>query len=84
MRGFDVTGIDIDPEKIKRVNEGLPPVEEPLLAETIKAAGKRFRATIDHREAVSTQVSFFIPPSPSLPDGSFSNEFLLKAMQPVA
>src|SRR5262249_4352256 len=36
------------------------------------------------REAVGTDVSFFIPPSPSLPDGSFSNEFLLRAMQPVA
>jgi UDPglucose 6-dehydrogenase len=33
---------------------------------------------------VATDVTFFIPPSPSLPDGSFSNEFLLRAMQPVA
>ena len=35
-------------------------------------------------KAVATDVTFFIPPSPSLPDGSFSNEFLLRAMQPVA
>ena len=83
-RGFDVLGVDIDPEKVRRVNEGLPPVEEPLLAETIAAGRGRLRATLDHREAVPTDVSFFIPPSPSLPDGSFSNEFLLRAMQPVA
>ena len=83
-RGFEVVGVDIDGEKVKRINEGLPPVEEPLLAETIKAAEGRLRATQDHREAVGTDVSFFIPPSPSLPDGSFSNEFLLRAMQPVA
>jgi UDPglucose 6-dehydrogenase len=69
---------------VRKINEGLPPVEEPLLAETMAAAKGRLRATQDHREAVGTDVSFFIPPSPSLPDGSFSNEFLLRAMQPVA
>ena len=83
-RGFDVLGVDIDPEKVRRVNEGLPPVEEPLLAETMAAGKGRLRATLDHREAVGTDVSFFIPPSPSLPDGSFSTEFLLRAMQPIA
>ncbi len=84
MRGFDVVGVDVDPEKVRRVNEGLPPVDEPLLGETMKAAGTRLRATTEYREAVATDASFFIPPSPSLPDGSFSNEFLLKAMQPIA
>src|SRR6266704_1340202 len=84
QRGFEVVGVDIDPEKVRRVNEGLPPVEEPLLAETIAAGKGHLRATLDHREAVGTDVSFFIPPSPSLPDGSFSTEFLLKAMQPIA
>jgi UDPglucose 6-dehydrogenase len=83
-RGFEVVGVDIDPEKVRKINEGLPPVEEPLLAETIKTGRSRFRATSDARETVSTDATFFIPPSPSLPDGSFSNEFLLKAMQPVA
>ena len=84
MRGFDVLGVDIDAEKVRRVNEGLPPVDEPLLAETVAAGRARLRATNDHREAANTQASFFIPPSPSLPDGSFSTEFLLRAMQPVA
>src|SRR5260370_27867247 len=83
-RGFEVIGVDIDREKVRRVNEGLPPVEEPLLAETVAAGKGRLRATLDHRDAVGTDVSFFIPPSPSLPDGSFSTEFLLRAMQPIA
>ena len=84
QRGFDVLGVDIDPEKVRRINAGLPPVDEPLLAETINAGRNRLKATLDHREAVATDASFFIPPSPSLPDGSFSNEYLLRAMQPVA
>lgn len=83
-RGFEVTGVDIDPEKVQNINDGLPPVDEPLLAETIKAGKPRLRATLDAKETAETDVTFFIPPSPSLPDGSFSNEFLLKAMQPVA
>jgi UDPglucose 6-dehydrogenase len=83
-RGFPVVGVDVDPDKIRRVNAGLPPVDEPLLAETMREGKDRIRATDDPREAVKTDASFFIPPSPSLPDGSFSNEFLLKAMQPIA
>jgi UDPglucose 6-dehydrogenase len=83
-RGFEVVGIDIDPEKVRRLNEGLPPVEEPLLAETIQAGRARLSASTDPGEAVGTDASFFIPPTGSLPDGSFSNEFLLKAMQPCA
>src|SRR5207248_8377433 len=83
-RGFPVVGVDVDPDKIRRVNAGMPPVDEPLLAETMAEGKERFRATDNPREAVTTDVSFFIPPSPSLPDGSFSNEFLLKAMQPIA
>jgi UDPglucose 6-dehydrogenase len=84
QRGFEVVGIDIDAEKVSKINAGQPPVEEPLLAETVTAGRQRLRATQNHREAVGTDVTFFIPPSPSLPDGSFSNEFLLRAMQPVA
>ena len=83
-RGFPVVGVDIDPEKIRRINEGKPPVEEPLLAETMAEAKGRLEATDDPAKAVKTDVSFFIPPSPSLPDGSFSNEYLLKAMRPIA
>lgn len=83
-RGFHVVGIDIDPDKVRRVNDGLAPVEEPSLAETIASGHSRLRAATDPREAVATEASFFIPPSPSLPDGSFSNEFLLRAMQSAA
>ena len=84
QQGFDVIGVDIDAEKVRRINAGEPPVDEPLLAETITAGKSRLRATVDHREVTGTDVTFFIPPSPSLPDGSFATEYLLKAMQPVA
>ena len=34
-RGFNVVGIEVDSEKVRDVNAGVAPVEEPLLAETI-------------------------------------------------
>ena len=57
-RGFDVIGVDIDPEKVRRINEGLPPVDEPLWLRPF-TAGKRLRATTDPTETVQTDVSFF-------------------------
>src|ERR1700719_283090 len=83
-RGFSVVGVDIDPEKIRKVNAGEPQVHEQLLAETMQEGRERFRATNDPAETVATDASFFIPPSPSLPDGSFATEYLVNAMRPVA
>lgn len=83
-RGFDVIGVDVDQAKVDAVNAGHPPVDEPHLAETIASGRSRLKATLDPQAAVQTQASFFIPPSPSLPDGSFSSEYLLRAMQTLA
>ena len=83
-RGYDVLGVDINAEAVRKINAGEAPVEEPLLAETVARAGKRLRATTNPADAVATDISFFIVPSPSLPDGSFSNEFLMRAMAPIA
>lgn len=84
QRGFQVLGVDINAEAVRKINAGQPPVDEPLLAETMAGAGRRLRATTDPTEAVATDASFFIVPSPSLPDGSFSNEFLMRALAPIA
>jgi UDPglucose 6-dehydrogenase len=83
-RGLEVVGVDIDQEKVSKINDGLAPLDEPLLAETIRDGRSRLRATLDPRETVATDATFFITPSPSSPDGSFSTEFLLQAMQAVA
>src|SRR5271166_4010081 len=84
QRGFEVVGIDNNPEVARRINAGEAPVEESRLAQTMAEAKGRLRATTDAKEAVDTDASFVIVPSPSLPDGSFSNEFLMRALQPIA
>ena len=84
-RGFRVMGIDVDRSKTEALAKGLAPVEEPLLQKTIRQARSRLKATMDPREAVRhSDVSFFIPPTPSLGDGSFSNEYLLRAVEGAA
>lgn len=84
QKGFDVLGVDINAEAVGKINAGEPPVDEPRLAETMAAARPRLRASTKVQDAVETDASFFIVPSPSLPDGSFSNEFLMRAVQPLA
>lgn len=77
-------GVDINAEVVGKINAGEPPVYEPLLAETMAAGRSRLRASTNAQAAVETDASFFIVPSPSLPDGSFSNEFLMRGLQPLA
>ena len=81
-RGFHVTGIDVDRSKTEALAKGVAPVEEPGLQKTIRRARSRLKATNDPREAIRhSDASFFIPPTPSLPDGSFNNEYLLRAIE---
>ena len=84
-RGFQVIGYDVDKRKTEAIRKGLAPIEEPHLQETIEKAGQRLKATDEIREAIhEADVSFFVPSTPSLPDGSFSNHFLIPALESVA
>ncbi len=84
-RGFDVIGTDVDTLKIEQLGQGKAPVDEPKLQEAIEQGRSKIRTTADWRELVEhSEVAFFIVPTPSLPDGSFTNEFLLKAVRQVA
>src|SRR5579884_2584368 len=80
-RGIQVIGYDIDAAKTAALGRGIAPVEEPDLQETITQARPNLQTTHDPQDAVArSDASFFAPATPSLPDGSFSNEYLLSAM----
>jgi len=84
-RGFHVIGIDADPVKVGAIKNGRAPVEEPSLQEKINEGRSRLQATNDFADIVSqSEACFFITPTPSLPDGSFDNQFLIQALQSVA
>lgn len=84
-RGFQVIGYDVDKRKTEAVRKHLAPIEEPRLQETIESAGSRLGATDEVEEAIrQSDVSFYVPSTPSLPDGSFSNHFLIPALEAAA
>jgi len=84
-RGFQVIGYDVDRRKTEAVRNGKAPIEEPHLQRTIEEAGSRLNATDEIQEAIlESEVSFFVPSTPSLPDGSFSNHFLIPAVESAA
>lgn len=85
-RGFDVLGVDLEQRVVDSVNKGKAPWFEPGLDDLLaKHGGKKLRATLNHQEAVAnTDVTLVLVPTPSNPDGSFSNRFVESALRSLA
>lgn len=82
-KGFEILGVDMEEKVVSDVNRGtslyLEPGLDSLMAEH---GGKSLRATVHHREAIeTTDVTFVLVPTPSNPDGSFSNRFVEAALR---
>ncbi len=83
-KGFQVIGLDLNAAFVAALNEGRAPVDEPMLQEMISANRPRLRATTDHVDAVhNSEISFIIVPTPSSPDATFSNRYLLAALEDI-
>jgi UDPglucose 6-dehydrogenase len=84
-RGLQVIAYDLDREKVDAINRLIPPVQEPGLAEALYESAGWLKATTDPAEAVrESQACIFVTPTPSLPDGSFDNQYLLAAIEKIA
>lgn len=84
-KGFQVTGVDIDKEKVKKINQGISPIKETGLAALIKKVKPRLQATTSFEKAIlKTPVSFILVPTPSLKNGSFSNRYLKQVLKKIA
>jgi UDPglucose 6-dehydrogenase len=79
-KGNEVLGIDVNPEVVRLVNEGLAPVEEPGLQDLVAASHERLTATTDLAAAADAEVSILLVPTPSDARGAFSNEHVLAAI----
>ena len=65
-KGFEVTGVDVDPETVRMVNEARAPVFEPGLDALMAENRQRIRATVDYEEAIQgTDATFIVVPTPS-------------------
>jgi UDPglucose 6-dehydrogenase len=83
-RGFDVIGVDVNPQSIEAVNDGHAPVQETGLDEMIRANCSRIRATASHEEAIlGSDISFVIVPTPSDERGAFSLQYAAWAFKEI-
>jgi UDPglucose 6-dehydrogenase len=82
--GHSVVGVDVNPAAVEALNAGRAPVTEPGLQARLDQAGGRLRATTDIADAIlATDISFVIVPTPSGPDGTFTNRFVLDAVRKI-
>jgi UDPglucose 6-dehydrogenase len=83
-KGNQVVGVDLNPAYVSALQQGLPPVNEPGLAEMVQANRERLTATLSYEEAIlATDVTFIIVPTPSGEDGRFSMRFVLSAAEKI-
>lgn len=85
--GFQVTGLDTDERKVRKINMHEAPVDESDLADYLlmPEVMDNFRATTKICEAIPTsEACLFVTPTPSLSDGSFDHTLLLNAITTVA
>jgi len=83
-RQHRVIGVDIREERVREVNEGIIETTEPFLVEYLRGS-KELEATTDYEYAVAnTDITFIVVNTPSLADGSFSNEQVESALKGIS
>jgi UDPglucose 6-dehydrogenase len=83
-KGYNVIGVDTDPNKIRLINEGKAPVYEPGLQDMISANRERLVATNDYDHAVTnSDITFIVVPTPSDDQGGFSLRYVQPACETV-
>jgi UDPglucose 6-dehydrogenase len=83
-RGFDVWAVDGDAQKIEALNRGIPPVQEPGLAELLRESQGRLKAIQDTERAVrDSEVTFIVVGTPSEPSGGFSLRNVLPTCEAI-
>ena len=80
-KGHDVIALDVNPSVVSLLQSGRPPVDEPKLQEMIDAGRPRLTATSDFALAAKSEATFVVVPTPSDPNGTFSNQYVLAAVE---
>ncbi|MFA5331423.1 MAG: UDP-glucose/GDP-mannose dehydrogenase family protein [Methanoregula sp.] len=78
--GQDVTIIEIDPEKVRAINNGKPPIFENGLEDLLKKnTGKRLHASSVYESVASAEIVFISVGTPPKPDGSANLSYIESA-----
>src|SRR5262245_57974570 len=83
-RGYDVVGIDTNPELVDKIKNHIAPVEEPHLQELLTRNKSRISASTNWTKAVAeTDITMIIVPTPSGIDGAFRNDYVFSAIDEI-
>jgi GDP-mannose 6-dehydrogenase len=86
-KGHFVWGVDINPDKLRIINEGASPIVENGLADKVWQARRagRLQATANIDEALQeTEICFVAVATPSRPNGQLDSSHLLRACEQIA
>lgn len=84
--GHDVVAVDVDPVKVKCLQEGRTPIIEPELAELIAEGVKseKLKGTLDVRDAVmNTDITLICVGTPSRADGSLDLAYVESSLREI-
>ncbi len=84
-RGFDTVGVDVDSEKIARIESGRTPIHEPRLDTLLNTAlrTKRLKVTDDVSKVAETGAIFITVGTPSKADGSIDLTYVESASRGI-
>lgn len=86
-KGHKVTCVDVIPEKVEKINKGIPPIYEKDLDRMLKEVVEEgyLKATLDLSEAVAnSEIIYICVGTPSLPDGSMDYTYVREAAKGIA
>lgn len=83
--GNEVICVDVDPARIEKINQGVPPIYEEGLAELLKQhVGMNLRATADYDYAIAnSDISFICVPTPTDASGKIDLRFIREASRSI-
>ena len=83
-KGYNVMGVDTNPETVRLVKQGVTPVFEPGLSDLLSAVLSNLEVTHRYEEAVSgSNITFIVVPTPRDEHGGFSLQLVLKACEKI-
>jgi UDPglucose 6-dehydrogenase len=83
--GHTVTCVDIDPEKVQKINNGISPIYEEGLDNLLLASKERITATTDYAKAIqNSDITFLCVGTPSLKNGGIDLRIIKELTQQIA
>ena len=83
--GHHVTCVDIDPEKVQKINNSIPPIYEEGLDNLLSTYKENITATTDYQTALkTTDITFLCVGTPSMKNGTIDLSYLKEATKQIA